>query len=86
MFRSLPDHHQGFCALLVKITELICEYPCVVMRQHNIQCTYVMFGVVRCAVCRLHNSSLTAWPLKIPEKNSTSFMFSDEFVTNVFFL
>jgi hypothetical protein len=51
MFRSLPDHRQGVHAFLVKDAELKCEYSCVVMRQHNIQCIYVMFGVVRCADC-----------------------------------
>jgi hypothetical protein len=33
MFRSLPDHHQGVHAFLVEVTELKCEYSCVVMRQ-----------------------------------------------------
>jgi hypothetical protein len=47
MFRSLPDNHQGVNAFLVKVTELKYEYSCVVMWQHNIQCIYVMFGVVR---------------------------------------
>jgi hypothetical protein len=51
MFRSIPDHHQGVHAFLVKVTELKCEYSRVVMRQHNVQCIYVVFGVVRCAVC-----------------------------------
>jgi hypothetical protein len=51
MFRSATDHHQGVHAFLVKVTELKSEYSCVVMRQHNIQCIYVMFGVVRCADC-----------------------------------
>jgi hypothetical protein len=51
MFRSLPDHHQGFQAFLVKVTGLICDYSCVVMRQHDVQCTNVMFGEVRCADC-----------------------------------
>jgi hypothetical protein len=51
MFRSLPDHHQGVYAFLLKVTELKYEYSCVVMRQHKIQCIYVMFGVVRCADC-----------------------------------
>jgi hypothetical protein len=49
MFRSLPDHHQRVHAFLVKVTELKCEYSCVVMWQNNVQCIYVMFGVVRCA-------------------------------------
>jgi hypothetical protein len=31
MFRSLPDHHQGVHDFLVKVTELNCEYSCVVM-------------------------------------------------------
>jgi hypothetical protein len=42
MFRSLPDHHQEVYVFLVKVTELKCEYSCVVMLQHNIQCIYVM--------------------------------------------
>jgi hypothetical protein len=50
MFRSLPNHHQRVRAFLVKVTELNCEHSCVVMRQHNIQVIYVMFGVVKCAV------------------------------------
>jgi hypothetical protein len=54
------DHYQviirEFMRSLLKTTELKCEYSCVVMRQHNIQCIYVMFGVVRRAVCRLHET------------------------------
>jgi hypothetical protein len=46
MFPSLPDHHHEVHAFLVKVTELNFEYSCVVMLQHNIQCIYVMFGVV----------------------------------------
>jgi hypothetical protein len=49
MFRSATDHHQGVHVFLVKVIELKCEYSWVVMRQHNIQCINVMFGVVRCA-------------------------------------
>jgi hypothetical protein len=49
MFRSLPDHHQGIHAFLVKVTEIESEYSCMAMRQHNKQCINVMFGVVRCA-------------------------------------
>jgi hypothetical protein len=49
MFRSLLDHHQEVHAFFAKVTELKCEYSCVVMRQHNMQCINVMFGMVRCA-------------------------------------
>jgi hypothetical protein len=51
MFRSLPDHHhhhhQGIHAFLVKVTELIYEYSCVVMPQHNI--TYIHY-MLRCGI------------------------------------
>jgi hypothetical protein len=47
MFRSATAHHQDVHVFLVKLTELKCEYSYVVMRQHNIQCIYVVSGVVR---------------------------------------
>jgi hypothetical protein len=49
MFRSATDHHQGAHLFLVKITELkmwVFIRDDVVMRQHNIQCIYVVSGVV----------------------------------------
>jgi hypothetical protein len=49
MFQSLPHHHQGVHAFLVKVTELKFEYSCVAMLQHTIQCIYMIFGVMRCA-------------------------------------
>jgi hypothetical protein len=54
MFRSATDHHQGVQVFLVKITELkMWVFICgdVVMRQHNIQCIYMVYGVVRRADC-----------------------------------
>jgi hypothetical protein len=56
MFRSATDHHQGDDVFLVKITELKCEYSYVVMWQHNIQCIYMVSGMVRRAVWTPHHT------------------------------
>jgi hypothetical protein len=50
MFGSATDHRQGAHLFLVKITELkmwISVRGYGVMRQHNVFCFYVVFGVVR---------------------------------------
>jgi hypothetical protein len=50
MFRSATDHYQGAHLFLIKITELkirVFLRGDVVMRQHNMFCFYVVFGVVR---------------------------------------
>jgi hypothetical protein len=58
MFRSATDYHQGVHLFLVKITELKCESSYVLMRQHNIQCIYVVSGVVRRADSKLNSVAL----------------------------